>query len=297
MFDFNGKTAFITGGASGIGFGIAMSLSKRGCKVALADIDAEQLELVAQDFPGEFMTVQIDVRDRGRWAEVKSEVEEKLGPVSILINNAGVMDNPGVPMSKRGLVDYAPERWDRMIDISLTGVANGIMTFGSGMRDRGFGHIVSTASTQGLIPTRGVAAYSASKFGVVALSEALRDELADNEVGVSVLIPGVISTRLAINELKKMGVEIPGFKMPGMDPNDVGEMVVDAIKNNKLYIITHGEYEKYCEDRFARIRAAFTEVPVSADFDPEKPLAGTREWARHAAAEEAAKEAAAATGD
>lgn len=290
MFAFEGKTAFITGGASGIGLGIARALAKRGCNIVLADIDTEQLSLAKGAFGRDIMTIQMDVRDRDRWAAAKDEVEEELGHVSILINNAGVMDNPGVPMSKRGLVDYSPERWDRMIDISLTGIANGVMTFGPDIRDRGFGHIVNTASTQGLIPTRGVAAYSASKFGVVALTEALRDELAENDIGVSVLIPGVVSTRLAENELKKMGVNIPGFKMPGMDPEEVGEMVVSAIKNNQLYIITHGEYAKYCEDRFLRIRAAFTEVPVSADFDPDKPLAGTREWARHAATEEAKKE-------
>lgn len=291
MFNFKGNTAFITGGASGIGLGIARSLGKRECKVVLADIDAAQLELAVRDFPGEVMTVQMDVRDRKDWADAKEAVERKFGAVSILVNNAGVMDNPGIPMSRRGLVDYDPKRWDRMIDISLTGVANGIMTFGSGIRDRGFGHIINTASTQGLIPTRGVATYSASKFGVVALSEALRDELAEHDVGVSILIPGVISTRLAVNELNKMGIDIPGFKMPGMDPCEVGEMVIDAIKNNRLYIITHGEYAKYCEDRFSRIRAAFTEAPISADFDPNKPLPGTREWAHHAAAEESKKEA------
>jgi len=280
MFDFKNRTAFVTGGASGIGYAIACSLAKRGCKVALADIDAEQLEKVMQDFPGEAMAVKLDVRDRQNWAEAKKEVEAKFGCVDILINNAGIMDNPMKPMPERGLLDYQPEQWDRMIGISLTGMANGIMTFGPGLRERRFGHIVNTSSTQGLIPTAGVAAYSAAKFGVVAMTEAVRDELAPFDVGVSVLCPGVTASRLAINAAKAIGMKIDdNLKMPGLAPAVVGEMVVKGIQNNSLYIFTHGEYRKYCEDRFTRIMAAFTETPVSPDFVPGKPLAGTREWA------------------
>jgi|GEM_PF-266164 len=280
MFNFYEQNAFVTGGASGIGYAIACSLAKRGCKVALADIDTEQLEKALADFPGKAAGIRLNVMDRDNWAAAKKEVEEKLGPVSILINCAGIMDDPMTPMPERGLLDYSFEKWDRMIGISLTGMANGIMTFGPDMRKRRFGHIVNTSSSQGLIPTAGVAAYSVAKFGVVAMTEALRDELASFDVGVSVLCPGVTASRLAINAAKHAGIAISeDLKMPGLDPAVVGEMVAEGIKNNHLYIFTHGEYRKFCEDRFARITAAFTETPVSPDFVPGKPLAGTREWA------------------
>jgi NAD(P)-dependent dehydrogenase (short-subunit alcohol dehydrogenase family) len=280
MFNFEGQVAFVTGGASGIGFGIATALAERGVKLALADINQEQLANAIHDLGVGTLGILLDVTDREGWAEAEKQVEAALGPVGILIQCAGIMDAPGAPMPTRGLVDYSYEKWDRMLGISLTGIANGIMVFGPGMRDRRSGHIVNTASTQGLIPTAGVAAYSAAKFGVVALSEATRDELSHWDVGVSVLCPGVVSTGLAANAVKAAGGALPdGFKMPGLDPAAVGEMVIAAIKDNRPYIFTHGEYRKPCEDRFTRISAAFTEVPVSADFDPATPLAGTREWA------------------
>lgn len=226
------------------------------------------------------MGVVLDVRDRNRWLEVKDEVEKKMGYVSILVNNAGIMDTPGFLMSQRGLVDYGWDNWERMSRITLDGLLNGIFTFGPGIRDRGDGHIVNTSSTQGLIPTRGVAAYSACKHAIVGLSEALRAELDENNVGVSILFPGVTSTRLAANELKRIGMEIPGFKMPGMDPEQTGEFVAEGIKNNKPYIITHGEYEKAYRDRIQGYYAAFAETPISKEYDPTKPLEGTPDWVR-----------------
>ncbi|MDR2381968.1 MAG: SDR family oxidoreductase [Bifidobacteriaceae bacterium] len=285
MFDFKGKTAFVTGGASGIGHAIARRLATEGCKVAMADVDQSRLASALDGFPGEAMDVRLDVRDAEAWRDAKAAVEQKLGPVSVLINCAGIMDNPAVPMPERGLVDYPFDQWDRMIDISLTGIAYGIMTFGRDMRERRLGHIVNTSSTQGLIPTAGVAAYSASKCGVVGLSEAVRDELSFYGVGVSVLFPGMTATRLASNAAKRDGISNDRLTetMPGLDPAVTAAMVVDAINNNKLYILTHGEYRKFFEDRCMRMVAAFTEVPTSPGYDPAKPLPGTREWANNPA--------------
>jgi NAD(P)-dependent dehydrogenase (short-subunit alcohol dehydrogenase family) len=281
MFIFKDQVAFVTGGASGIGYSIACALAKRGSKVVLADIDVAQTAKALNDFPGEAIGIKLNVADRENWLQAREETESKLGEVGILINNAGIVDNPLAPIAEREFLDYPYEKWDRMININLAGVANGIKTFGPGMRKNRFGHIVNTSSTQGLIPTAGLAAYSVSKFGVVAITEALRDELAPFDVGVSVLFPGATASRIGINALKEAGLPASESMLaPGLDPAVTAEMVINGIKNNKLYIITHGEYRKYCEDRFARIIAEFTETPASQDYSPDKPVPATREWAR-----------------
>ena len=167
-----------------------------------------------------------------------------------------------------------------MIGINLTGVYNGIATFGARMRDRGDGHIVNTASTQGVITCAGVGSYCASKFGVVAMSEALRYELEPHGVGVSVLCPGVIQTGLVTNSNRIVG--LPAQDMPegyGMDPARVAEMVMEGIRANRQYIFTHGEYAGPVDQRHRAIEQALAQTPVSPLYDPDQPLAGTQEFA------------------
>ena len=279
MQDLNGKTAFITGGASGIGLASAQALAQRGMRVVLADIDAARLDQVAGTFPGEVEPVRLDVRDREAWQAAREQAERRFGPVSVLMNNAGIINDSGDAVEKRGLVDQTPESWDRIIAINLTGVYNGVHAFGPGMRDRGEGHIVNTSSTQGVITARGVASYCASKFGVVALSEALRYELADNGVGVSVLCPGVIATRLSASSRLVAGQTPREFPTDyGIKADVVGEMVVNGILRNDLYIFTHGEYAKPVADRHQRIMDALERTPISAFFDPARPIPGTPEF-------------------
>jgi short-subunit dehydrogenase len=130
-----------------------------------------------------------------------------------------------------------------------------------------------------VITSAGVAAYCASKFGVVAMSESLRDELAPRGVGVSVLCPGVVATHLAVNSDKQSGIpprELPEF---GMDAAAVGEMTIQAILANRLYIFTHGEYLTPVTQRYERMRAALAETPISPIYDPNMPVPGTPEFA------------------
>lgn len=277
--ELKGKTAFITGGASGIGLAVGQALVREGMRVALADIDNKRLEAVVSAMPGEVLAVPLDVRDRAQWAAARDAVEARFGPVSLLMNNAGIINDSGDDIATRGLVDQAPESWDRMIGINLTGVYNGIHTFGPGMRDRGEGHIVSTSSTQGVITARGVASYCAAKFGVVALSEALRDELAGNGVGVSVLCPGVVATNLSESSRAVAGQEAKGIAMHyGIGPDEVAAMVLAAIRENRLYIFTHGEYAGPVEARHQRMMADFEGVAVSLLYQPGKPIPGTPEF-------------------
>lgn len=280
MNSVQGKVALVTGGASGIGLGLGKELARQGAKVVLADINGDALKAVASGFSDGVETVVLDVRDRDQWSRAREMVEAKLGPVSILANNAGIMNEGGGTVDDRGLIDQPAESFDRIIAINLTGVFNGIQAFAPGMCERGEGHIVNTSSTQGVITCRGVGAYCASKFGVVALSESLRGELEPYGVGVSVLCPGVIQTGLPANSNRLVGLS--GTEMPpgfGMDPAIVAGMVIAGIEGNKPYIFTHGEYADPVARRHERIQQALSETPVSPFFREGDPLPGTHEYA------------------
>jgi len=249
------KHAFITGGASGIGLAIADALASRAVPVTIADIDAEALEEVLASRGDLFRGQVLDTRDREAWARAKSEAEAAFGPVDILVNNAGIGPDG------REFADMDPQSFDRVISINLTGVFNGVSAFAADMRARGAGHIVNTSSLAGLTVGRpGVGGYTVAKFGVVALSETLRQELASHGVGVSVLCPGLVATNLPRTTLKLGGqLRNGGGPMPASDvsPADVGAMVLRGIEDNQLYIITHPGERPSVERRAQAIREAF----------------------------------------
>lgn len=248
------KHAFITGGASGIGLGIAGALAARGVAVTLADINEEALAAVVANRGNSFRGVVLDTRDREGWQRARDEAEAALGPVDILVNNAGIAPNG------KGFADMDPESFDRIIAINLTGIYNGVWAFAAAMAARGRGHIVCTSSQAGLMTTvPGVGAYSAAKFGVTAIGEALRTELAPQGVGVSVLFPGYVPTNLAANT-ERVGGDIRRYSnvvMPvEVTPAEVGEMVAEAIEQDAAYIVTHKDVWPGVERRMDAIRAA-----------------------------------------
>lgn len=281
MKEIAGKAAFVTGGASGIGLAIGKALSAKGARVVLADIDAEALKKAVAEFTGPVAAVPLDVRDRAQWAAAREAAEARFGPVGILVNNAGIMNEGSSANYKEySLISQSPESFDRMIGINLVGVYNGVHAFGCGMAERGEGHIVNTSSTQGVISCGGVGAYCAAKFGVVGMSEALRQEVAHLGIGVSVLCPGVTQTNLANSTNRLVG--LPERPMPegfGMPADIVGQQVVAAIEANELYIFTHGEYLMPLAQRAARILEAAGRVPISPIYNPHVPLPGTPEFA------------------
>ena len=256
--DINGKIALVTGAAGGIGLAIAQALAAQGSRVILADIDRDELGRAAATIPGA-ETIVLDVTNRHHW---KLAVE-RFGAIDILVNNAGIGPD-GLE-----LVDMEEESFDRIIRINLTSVFNGISAFAAAMRDRGSGHIVNTASMAGLTASRRLGGYTAAKFGVVGMSEVLRAEMLPHGVGVSVLCPGYVPTRLA-ETTGKAGSPVPSATMSAttttpLDAATVGEMVVAAIRSEKPLIVTHGQYRGVVESRLNAVVAAFDGVSATTD--------------------------------
>jgi NAD(P)-dependent dehydrogenase (short-subunit alcohol dehydrogenase family) len=261
-----GMTAFITGGARGIGLGIARAFARAGMRLAIADIDPSSLTAARTELARitAVETFSLDVRDREAYARVADEAEARLGPVSILCNNAGV-GGPTRPTF---------EFWDWIMGINLNGVINGIQTFMPRMIERGLGgHIVNTASASGLVAEGSGVIYSTSKFAVVGLSEALRPELEPKGIGVSVLCPGPVSTNFFSNirlsqpeprdaeEAKTwetIAERMTAWLKNGVTPDQVGEMVLAGVKANRLYILTDRVVEKWIE---ARTKAILNALP------------------------------------
>ncbi len=252
MADVKGRTAFITGGANGIGLGIARAFGRAGAKLALADLDVAALAHAKAELAAltAVEAVELDVRDRAAYARAADEVERALGPVSLLFNNAGVAG--GAAAHK---LTY--ELWDWAMGINLYGVINGVQTFLPRMVARGAGgHIVNTASGAGLAATGNGVPYSTAKYGVVGLSETLHLELAAAGIGVSVLCPGPVATDIVARTAKVQPAEreppseeqrelvaqhlalATRILQAGVSPDTVGEMVLDGVVGNRLYIHT-----------------------------------------------------------
>jgi len=256
MEKIEGRTAFVTGGASGIGLAIAEALIGAGARVVIADWNPTSLQRETARLGTVALAQQLDVRDRDGWQDARHAAEEAFGPVEILVNNAGV----GPDLTE--LADMVPENFERLVSIKLIGTFNGIHTFGAAMRDRGEGHIVNTASMAGLVATARLGAYTASKFAVVGMTEVLRAEMEPHGVGVSVLCPGLVRTNLGSdNAPSGRPIDLPPGVDAGIDPALVGAQVVEAIRADELYIITHGERGPMVAERAARIQRAFDAAP------------------------------------
>lgn len=252
MTDVQGRTAFITGGANGIGLGIARAFGRAGAKLALADVDAAALERAKGELAdvAQIATVVLDVRDREAYARAADAVEAELGPVSLLFNNAGVAGASPV-------LELTYPLWDWALGVNLGGVVNGVQTFLPRMAERGEGgHIVNTASGAGLAPTDTGVLYATAKYAVVGMAEALRPALAPAGIGVSVLCPGPVATDIIartaevqpeggrpLSDEERRGREqrwaVAGQVLKqGVHPDAVGEMVLEAVLADRLYIHT-----------------------------------------------------------
>jgi NAD(P)-dependent dehydrogenase (short-subunit alcohol dehydrogenase family) len=274
MKDLKGKTAFITGGASGLGLSMARAMGAAGANVMLADIEQSALtaaleDLRARQIKAEGVICNVGHRDQLRAAALKTI--EAFGKVHIVCNNAGV--------GAGGEFGTVPERdWDWIVDINLLGVVYGMEVFVPLIKSHGEGgHCVNTASMAGMISPPGMEPYNATKFAVVAMSEGWNMQLAPANIGVSVLCPGFVRTRIhesRRNRLSEYGADpranddaiangAGALVQSGIDPDAVGARVVEAIRDNELYVFTHPEMKALVEMRFAKIMEAFDKAAKS----------------------------------
>lgn len=271
-----GKTAFVTGAASGIGLGVASALAQAGVKVMLCDIEEAALARVVEELKRTNADVDGVRADVSLKAELKAAAEATLArfdKVHILVNNAGV----GGAGSYGAWTDPG---WDWTLGVNLMAVVWGIEIFGPLIEQHGEGgHIVSTASIAGLISNGGPIPYNVSKYGVVALSEGLRGDLALRGIGVSVLCPGFIRTQImeSLRNLPERYDRPPADRLvamrsseffkfvearisQGIDPSYVGELVREGIENDWPYIFTDTEFEPMIEARFAALKEGFDRI-------------------------------------
>jgi NAD(P)-dependent dehydrogenase (short-subunit alcohol dehydrogenase family) len=246
-----GKTALVTGGGGGIGAGIAEAFVEKGMKVVVTDINLDYAQAEAERIGGGVLALQHDVTSLASWSTVKKAAQDAFGQVDVLCNNAGVSQQ------FKMLDEMAPDEFDRLMAINVRGVYNGVVTFAREMRDRGHGHIVNTSSLNGLIAHGTFAAYTASKFAVAGMSEALRVELAPFGVGVSILYPGLTRSRMSEGQQPGLDPKVAEMiRSRMMQPVWLGRAVARAVETNELHIITHPGHRAQLEARFAGVLAA-----------------------------------------
>jgi NAD(P)-dependent dehydrogenase (short-subunit alcohol dehydrogenase family) len=282
LSDVSGKGAFITGGASGIGLGIADACARGGMRVVIADLRADHVETALAHFEGrgDVHALELDVTDREAFAAALERSRELIGNVHLLVNNAGM--GIGGPIT---LTRY--DDWDWGLSVLIGGVINGILTFLPQILEHGEGgQIVSTASMSGLLPVSRTAIYSTAKAALIGLSETIREELGEQNVGVSVCCPGPVQTNIretgrtrpqrfrtdsGLLEIEASLEERPNSPL-WMDPIECGERVLAGIRRNDLYILTHREFRDGIAERFEAILASFPDEAVDEARAAEIPF-------------------------
>jgi NAD(P)-dependent dehydrogenase (short-subunit alcohol dehydrogenase family) len=260
--DLAGKVAVVTGGGSGIGMGIALALARAGTHIAVADIDFSAADQTAESIRalgGSALAAHVDVSSLESVRVLLSLVNDELGTTHILCNNAGISHR------RRG-IHAAHEDWLWVLGVNLWGVIHGIETFLPTMLASGVEcHIVNTSSLNGIVPSGHSAMYSASKYGVMGLTETLSNELNGTKVGISALCPAAVATRIHESErnrpkeLQPSTPAPPHFPSSTFDisaprsPEEVGSMVVAGIRADQLYIFTDLKMEPIIEKHHQRL--------------------------------------------
>ncbi len=283
MEHVEGKVAFVTGGASGIGLGQVKAFLRAGMKVAIADIRQDHLDAALKELNADNRVrgYQLDVTNRKQFAQVADDVERDFGKIHLLSNNAGI-----------GLAGPAKfstyEDWDWVLGVDLGGVVNGVQTILPRILKHGEGgHIVSTSSMSGMMPNLNTIQYTVAKGAVISMMEVLHGELAADNIGASAFCPGPVRSQIGKSaetrpkDLANTGyAEFDKRRASGsglntalwMDPVEVGEIVLEGVRKNWLYIFTHSEFGPGIKERCDAIMAAVPDKPRNPEFEAAVPF-------------------------
>ena len=281
MFDFAGRTAFVTGGANGVGTGIVRNLLDAGARVAIADIRQDAIDRALASLDNrEVMGVQLNVMDREGFAVAADRVEAEFGPVSLLFNNAGIN-------LFQTIEDSSYDDWDWVLGVNLHGVINGVQTFAARMRDRAQsgevqgGHITNTASMASFIAGGAPGIYNTAKFAVRGLSYSLRHSMYQHGIGVSVVHPGLVKSHIFASDdvrpddlkgtMKPVNTDavkrLEGLHEFGMEPDVIGARILDGIRENRANIFTHPDHKNEMKELFDEILADYRDYPKDPGYD------------------------------
>ncbi|MDX1404330.1 MAG: SDR family NAD(P)-dependent oxidoreductase [Woeseiaceae bacterium] len=276
MKDLRGKTAFITGAASGVGYGMAHAFLGEGMQVVIADIRGDALEKTKQQLQAVSDSVhgiQVDITDREAMAAAADETEAHFGKVHMLCNNAGI--NVFGPIEQANYDD-----WDWIMDVNLNAVFTGIKCFLPKIQAHGEGgHIVNTASMAAFVSGPGAGIYTAAKCAVRGLTECLWYGLIQQGIGVSLVCPGLVASNINMSEELRPESRADTGYLPdqewierlavvqkmGMDPLEIGQKILQGILKDELYILTHPDHREEIERDFAEVMAAIPDGPVPSD--------------------------------
>ena len=281
MIDFAGRTAFVTGGANGVGLGIIRNLLEAGAKVAIADIRQESIDDTLASLDNrEVMGVQLNVTDRDGFRAAADKVEAEFGPVSLLFNNAGIN-------LFQTIEDSSYDDWDWVLGVNLHGVINGVQTFAPRMKARALsgevegGRICNTASMASFIAGGAPGIYNTAKFAVRGLSYSLRHSMYRYGIGVSVVHPGLVKSviyasddvrpdklRGAAKPVDRAAVErLAEVHEFGMEPDVIGARILEGVRENRANIFTHPDHKDELEDLHREIMADYRDYPRDAGWE------------------------------
>ena len=279
MHDVEGKVAFITGGASGIGLGAAKAFVDAGMNVVMADIRQDHIDEALEFFQSkqqarQVHAVRLDVTDRAAWAAAAEETQAKFEKIHVLFSNAGM--GVGGPIKGATFND-----WDWGIGVMIGGVVNGLTTMLPYLLKHGEGgHVLATSSMSSLIPIPGAAIYTTCKSAVVGLMESIRGELAADNIGVSAFCPGPVQSNIhqsartrpekyqnegtAYAERERQLEQRPVNPL-WMDNYECGQRILNGIRRNDLYILTHPEFEPGARDHYEAILSSFPHEKINVE--------------------------------
>jgi NAD(P)-dependent dehydrogenase (short-subunit alcohol dehydrogenase family) len=276
MIDFAGRTAFVTGGANGVGIGLVRALLAEGCKVAIADIREDHIDRALKSLDNQMvMGVQVNVASRDEMARAADEVETNFGPVTLLFNNAGVN-------LFQSIEESSWSDWDWLMGVNLHGPINGCMTFASRMIAHGKGgYIVNTASMAGWLAAGSPGIYNTTKFAVRGLSESLRYSLAKHGIGVSCVCPGLVKSYIYASDdirpaalmdgAKPINTEnverLAGMHDVGMEPDVIGARILQGMRENQAYIFPMPDHREELAEYFQEVLADYRDYPQDPGYE------------------------------